>query len=58
MNESEPDYGGWLSEDLRDLYKDLIARRDRSEEYSDRADLNRMALKIMGELHKRNNTDG
>jgi len=53
----EMDYGGWLSDDLRDLYKDLIHRRDRSEDYSDRVDLNRAALKILGELHKRNDTD-
>ena len=58
MDEDEMDYGSWLEEDLRDLYKDLIKRRDRSELYSDRVDLNRTALKIMGELHKRNNSNG
>ena len=58
MDEDELNYGSWLEEDLRDLYKDLIKRRDRSELYSDRVDLNRTALKIMGELHKRNNSNG
>ena len=58
MDEDEMDYVSWLEEDLRDLYKDLIKRRDRSELYSDRVDLNRTALKIMGELHKRNNSNG
>ena len=57
MDEDEMDYGSWLEEDLRDLYKDLIKRRDRSELYSDRADLNVAALKILAELQKRNDID-
>ena len=57
MDEDEMDYGSWLEEDLRDLYKDLIKRRDRSELYSDRAELNIAALKILAELQKRNDID-
>jgi len=57
MDEDELDYGGWLEEDLKSLYKDLISRRDRSELYSDRADLNVAALKILAELQKRNDID-
>ena len=47
------DYGGWLEEDLRDLYKDLMWRRNRSEDYSDRVDLNQEGLRILAELQKR-----
>jgi hypothetical protein len=49
----ETDYGGWLDEDLRDLYKDLMWRRNRSEDYSDRVDLNQEGLRILAELQKR-----
>ena len=47
------DYGGWLDEDLRGLYKDLMWRRNRSEDYSDRVDLNQEGLRILAELQKR-----
>ena len=49
----ETDYGGWLDEDLRDLYKDHMWRRNRSEDYSDRVDLNQEGLRILAELQKR-----
>ena len=29
------DYGGWLTEDLRELYDELLKQRDRLEDYSD-----------------------
>ena len=48
------DYGGWLIEDLRDHYKELIKDRDRCEVYSDRAQLNKQALIIMREMQERN----
>ena len=48
------DYGGWLIEDLRDHYKELIKSRHRCEVYSDRAQLNRQALIIMREIQQRN----
>ena len=50
---NETDFGGWLDEDLRDLYKDLIERRNRSEDYSERVDLNQEGLRILAELQKR-----
>jgi len=51
------DYGGWLTEDLRELYSELLKERDRLEDYSDRAQINQNALIIMAEIQKRNNTD-
>ena len=55
---NETDYGGWLDEDLRDLYKDLMWRRNRSEDYSDRVDLNQEGLRILAELQKRKSRSG
>tara|TARA_B100000035_G_scaffold225582_1_gene194052 strand:+ start:406 stop:573 length:168 start_codon:yes stop_codon:yes gene_type:complete len=52
------DYGGWLIEDLRELYEELIKERDRLEDYSDRAQANQNALIVMAEIQKRNNSDG
>ena len=51
------DYGGWLIEDLRELYEELIKERDRLEDYSDRAQANQNALIVMAEIEKRNETD-
>ena len=47
------DYGGWLDEDLRDLYKDLMDRRNKSEDYSDRVALNQEGLRVLAELQRR-----
>ena len=47
------DYGSWLIEDLREHYKDLLKERDRTEIYSDRADCNIEALKVMAEIQQR-----
>jgi len=47
------DYGGWLTEDLKDHYKELIRSRDRSEMYSERAELNNMMLTILKEIQLR-----
>ena len=47
------DYGGWLEEDLRDLYKDLMDRRNKSEDYSDRVVLNQEGLRVLAELQRR-----
>ena len=52
------DYGGWLIEDLRELYEELIKERDRLEDYSDRAQANQNALIVMAEIQKRNDSDG
>ena len=48
------DYGGWLTEDLRELYEELIKERDRLEDYSDRAQANQNALIVLAEIQKRN----
>ena len=50
----EIDYGGWLIEDLKELYSELIKERDRLEDYSDRAQVNQNALRVMAEIQKRN----
>ena len=47
------DYGSWLTEDLREHYKDILKERDRAELYSERADCNREALKVMAEIQQR-----
>ena len=47
------DYGGWIIEDLKDYYKETIKERERSEMFSDRAELNKQALLIMTEILKR-----
>ena len=52
------DYGGWLTEDLRELYEELIKERDRLEDYSDRLQANQNALIVMAEIQKRNKLDG
>ena len=46
-------YGAWLIEDLKEHYKDLMKQRDRSEMYSDRAELNNMMLIILSEIQSR-----
>lgn len=48
------DYGSWLTEDLRELYSELIKERDRLENFSDRAEVNQNALIVMAEIQKRN----
>ena len=47
------DYGGWLIEDLKEHYKDLMKQRDHSEMYSDRAELNNMMLTILSAIQSR-----
>ena len=51
--DDDHDYGGWLTEDLKDHYKELIRSRDRSETYSERAELNNMMLIILSEIQSR-----
>ena len=51
------DYGGWLTEDLKDYYKETIKERERSEMFSDRRDLNKQAMLIMTEILKRRNDE-
>ena len=47
------DYGAWLTEDLKEYYKDLMKERDRSELYSERAELNNMMLIVLSEIQSR-----
>ena len=52
MNDGH-DYGAWLTEDLKGYYKDLMRQRDRSEMYSERAELNNMMLIVLSEIQSR-----
>ena len=51
--DDEHNYDGWLIEDLKDHYKELMRQRDRSEMYSERAELNNMMLIILSEIQSR-----
>ena len=51
--DDEHDYGGWLTEDLKEHYDYLMKQRDHSELYSDRAELNNMMLIILSEIQSR-----
>jgi hypothetical protein len=55
--EDDHDYGGWLTEDLKEHYDYLMKQRDRSEMYSERADLNNMMLTILKEIQSRKGID-
>ena len=47
------DYSKWTDEGLRTEYKETIKEKDRTEEFSDRRDLNKQAMLIMTEILKR-----
>ena len=47
------DYGGWLTEDLQSLLSDLKFQKDRTETFSDRADLNLEIQRIKKEIRIR-----
>ena len=51
--DDEHDFGGWLIEDLKEHYKDLMKQRDHSEMYSDRAELNNIMLNVLREIQSR-----
>ena len=51
--EDDHDYGGWLTEDLKEHYKELMRQRDRSEMYSERAEVNNIMLIILSEIQSR-----
>ena len=46
-------YGGWLIEDLKEHYKELMRQRDRNEMYSERAELNNMMIIVLKEIQSR-----
>ena len=58
--DDEHDYGGWLTEDLKEHYDYLMKQRDRSEMYSERAELNNMMLIVLSEIQsiERKNNSG
>ena len=47
------DYGGWLTEDLKDHYDYLMKQRNYSEMYSDRAELNKILTILYNEIQSR-----
>jgi len=46
-------FGGWLTEDLKEHYKNLKEQRQHSELYSDRAELNNMMIIVLREIQSR-----
>ena len=51
--DDEHNFGGWLTEDLKEHYDYLMKQRNRSEMYSERAELNNMMLTILSEIQSR-----
>ena len=51
--DDDHDFGGWLTEDLKEYYDSLIKMRDKTELYSDRAELNNMRITILSEIKSR-----
>ena len=51
--DDDHNYGGWLTEDLKEHYDYLMKQRDRSEMYSERAELNNMMLIVLSEIQSR-----
>jgi predicted metalloprotease with PDZ domain len=51
--EDDYDYGGWLTEDLKEYYDSLMKTRDKTELYSDRVELNKMRKNILREIQSR-----
>ena len=51
--DDDHNYGGWLIEDLKEHYKELMRQRDRNEMYSERAELNNLILTILKEIQSR-----
>ena len=47
------DFGAWVTEDLKEYYQDLKKRREYTELYTDRADLNKIMHKISREIQSR-----
>ena len=47
------DYSEWTDESLKTQYKETIEERDRTEEFSERGELNKQAMLIMTEILKR-----
>jgi hypothetical protein len=57
MTIEENKYGAWLTEDLKDFYDELLQERRRSEEYSDRVEINNMIKIILSEIKRRGKSE-
>ena len=47
------DYSEWTDEGLKTQYKETIKERERSETFSERGELNKLAMLVMTEILKR-----
>ena len=47
------DYSEWTDEGLKTQYKETIKEKDRTEEFSERAEINKRAMLVMTEILKR-----
>ena len=47
------DFGGWITEDLKEHYNLLKAQRQHSELYSDRVELNNLMILVLREIQAR-----
>ena len=55
--DDDHDFGGWLTEDLKEHYNYLMKQRARSELYSERAELNNIISTILKEIQSRKGID-
>ena len=53
LMDDDYDFGAWVTEDLKEYYQDLKKRREYTELYTDRADLNKIMHKFSREIHSR-----
>jgi len=47
------EFKSWLTDDLKEYYKDLIKERSRCETYSDRVEVNKIMRTILEEIQSR-----
>ena len=47
------EFKSWLTEDLKEYYKDLIKERSRCELYSERVEVNKIMRNILEEIQSR-----
>ena len=55
--DDEHNFGGWLTEDLKEHLDYLIKQRNRNEMYSERAELNNIISTILKEIQSRKGID-
>ena len=51
--DDDHDFGGWLTEDLKEYHKDLNKERSRCETYSERVEVNKIMKTILEEIQSR-----